>query len=100
LQAPEEPWNPTFLDLVLGRVKQQPQQQKEKESLPPAVPMRQLLALNKPEWYFVVLGIFAAAILGAAQPTLSIVFSTMLEVCMRILCVRVCVSISTLLDSW
>ena len=81
LQAPEEPWNPTFLDLVLGRVKQQPQQLKEQESLPPAVPLRQLLELNKPEWYLVVLGVFAAAVLGAVQPTLSIIFSRMLEVC-------------------
>jgi len=81
LQAPEEPWNPTFLDLVLGRVKQQPQQLKEQGSLPQAVPLRKLLELNKPEWYFVVLGIFAAAVLGAVQPTLSIIFSRMLEVC-------------------
>ena len=37
--------------------------------------MLKVLALNKPEWYFIVIGCIASLISGAVQPAFSIVFS-------------------------
>ncbi|NXO70939.1 MDR1 protein, partial [Phainopepla nitens] len=41
----------------------------------PAVSYLKILALNKPEWFCVLLGIIAAAVIGAVNPTFAVVFA-------------------------
>ncbi|XP_009905550.2 ATP-binding cassette sub-family B member 5 [Dryobates pubescens] len=45
----------------------------EEENLP-AVPYSRILALNKPEWLYVLLGVIAAAISGAVHPAFAVIF--------------------------
>ncbi|XP_051465832.1 ATP-binding cassette sub-family B member 5 isoform X2 [Apus apus] len=47
--------------------------QLEEENLP-AVPYSRILALNKPEWLYVLLGVIAAAISGAVHPAFAVIF--------------------------
>ena len=42
--------------------------------------MLKVLAMNKPEWYFIIIGCFASLISGAVQPAFSIVFSKAIAV--------------------
>lgn len=46
------------------------------------IKFRELLALNIPDWYLVLLGVVCAAILGALFPLMAIIFSGILEVSM------------------
>lgn len=69
------------MDLILGRIEQPEEQAKDKKMTSPSIGFWQLLALNKPEWYFVVTGVLSAGVVGATHPTLAIVFSRMLQVC-------------------
>ena len=81
---------------MLGRIEQPQEQPKDKRPPPPRLRFWQLLALNKPEWYLVVTGVLFSAVVGATQPTLSIFFSRMLEVCHFIcLFVRLYICISS-----
>ncbi|NXN78765.1 MDR1 protein, partial [Bombycilla garrulus] len=41
----------------------------------PDVPYLKILALNKPEWFCVLLGIVAAAVIGAVNPTFAVIFA-------------------------
>ncbi|XP_056340958.1 ATP-binding cassette sub-family B member 5 isoform X2 [Oenanthe melanoleuca] len=45
----------------------------EEENLP-AVPYSKILALNKPEWFYVLLGMIASAVIGAVNPTFAVIF--------------------------
>nr|XP_009929666.1 PREDICTED: ATP-binding cassette sub-family B member 5 [Opisthocomus hoazin] len=45
----------------------------EEENLP-AVPYTRILALNKPEWLYVLLGVIAAAISGGVHPAFAVIF--------------------------
>ncbi|XP_035418388.1 ATP-binding cassette sub-family B member 5 [Cygnus atratus] len=45
----------------------------EEENLP-AVPYSKILALNKPEWLYVLLGVIAAAISGGVHPAFAVIF--------------------------
>ncbi|CAM9221766.1 unnamed protein product [Bubo scandiacus] len=45
----------------------------EKENLP-AVPYSRILALNKPEWLYVLLGVIAAAVSGGVHPAFAVLF--------------------------
>ncbi|KAM8810396.1 ATP-binding cassette sub-family B member 5 [Eudromia elegans] len=45
----------------------------EEENLP-AVSYSRILALNKPEWPYVTLGVIAAAVLGGVHPTFAVIF--------------------------
>ncbi|XP_074939105.1 ATP-binding cassette sub-family B member 5 isoform X11 [Phalacrocorax aristotelis] len=45
----------------------------EEENLP-AVPYSRILALNKPEWLYVLLGVIAAAVSGGVHPAFSVIF--------------------------
>ncbi|XP_009569142.2 ATP-dependent translocase ABCB1 isoform X2 [Cuculus canorus] len=45
----------------------------EEENLP-AVSYLRILALNKPEWPYVLLGVIAAAVIGAVHPAFAVVF--------------------------
>ncbi|XP_068863189.1 ATP-binding cassette sub-family B member 5 isoform X2 [Aphelocoma coerulescens] len=45
----------------------------EEENLP-AVPYLKILALNKPEWFYVLLGVIAAAVIGAVHPAFAVIF--------------------------
>ncbi|XP_032847569.2 ATP-binding cassette sub-family B member 5 [Tyto alba] len=45
----------------------------EEENLP-AVPYSRILALNKPEWLYVLLGMIAAAISGGVHPAFAVIF--------------------------
>ncbi|XP_009482160.2 ATP-binding cassette sub-family B member 5 [Pelecanus crispus] len=45
----------------------------EEENLP-AVPYLRILALNKPEWLYVLLGVIAAAISGGVHPAFAVIF--------------------------
>ncbi|NWV27208.1 MDR1 protein, partial [Origma solitaria] len=40
----------------------------------PAVPYWRILALNKPEWLYVLLGVIAAAVIGAVHPAFAVIF--------------------------
>ncbi|NWV67954.1 MDR1 protein, partial [Malurus elegans] len=40
----------------------------------PAVPYSRILALNKPEWLYVLLGVIAAAVIGAVHPAFAVIF--------------------------
>ncbi|XP_009993265.1 PREDICTED: multidrug resistance protein 1-like [Chaetura pelagica] len=55
---------------VFGKKKNK---QLEEENLP-AVPYSRILALNKPEWLYVLLGVIAAAISGAVHPAFAVIF--------------------------
>ncbi len=39
-----------------------------------------VIALNKPEWYFILFGCIGAIVTGAIQPVFSIVFSKLVSV--------------------
>ncbi|NWZ66808.1 MDR1 protein, partial [Acrocephalus arundinaceus] len=43
------------------------------ENLPP-VSYLKILALNKPEWFYVLLGVIAAAVIGAVHPAFAVIF--------------------------
>ncbi|XP_050174693.1 ATP-binding cassette sub-family B member 5 [Myiozetetes cayanensis] len=45
----------------------------EEENLPD-VPYSRILALNKPEWLYLLLGVIAAAVIGAVHPTFAVIF--------------------------
>ncbi|NXB19755.1 MDR1 protein, partial [Rhagologus leucostigma] len=45
----------------------------QEENLP-AVPYLKILALNKPEWFYVLLGVIAAAVIGAVHPAFAVIF--------------------------
>ncbi|KAM4702863.1 ATP-dependent translocase ABCB1-like [Rhinophrynus dorsalis] len=50
---------------------------KNKDQVPedlPNVSLSKILALNKPEWYYIVIGIIAAAISGGIYPTFAVIF--------------------------
>ena len=44
------------------------------------VTFKELLKLNLPDWYYVVLGVIASALFGALFPSLSVLFSDLLGV--------------------
>ncbi|XP_041322473.1 ATP-binding cassette sub-family B member 5 [Pyrgilauda ruficollis] len=54
-----------------GKTKKQ--KEVEEENLP-AVPYLKILALNKPEWFYVLLGVIAAAVIGAVHPAFAVIF--------------------------
>ncbi|XP_071661151.1 ATP-binding cassette sub-family B member 5 isoform X2 [Patagioenas fasciata] len=58
--------------------KKKPSRKKEKKELEeenlPVVPYSRILALNKPEWLYVLLGVIAAAISGGVYPAFAVVF--------------------------
>ena len=54
---------------------------RDKKEKVPKVPFRELLKLNKPDWYLVLLGIICSAIIGCLFPLMAILFSAVLEVC-------------------
>ncbi|XP_065484687.1 ATP-binding cassette sub-family B member 5 [Caloenas nicobarica] len=58
--------------------KKKPSRKKEKKELEeenlPAVPYSRILALNKPEWLYVLLGVIAAAISGGVHPAFAVIF--------------------------
>ncbi|XP_065609379.1 ATP-binding cassette sub-family B member 5 [Cyrtonyx montezumae] len=45
----------------------------EEENLP-AVPYSRILALNKPEWLYVLMGVIAAAVSGGVHPAFAVIF--------------------------
>uniref|UniRef100_A0A8C8BB02 ATP-binding cassette sub-family B member 5 n=1 Tax=Otus sunia TaxID=257818 RepID=A0A8C8BB02_9STRI len=51
----------------------------EKENLP-AVPYSRILALNKPEWLYVLLGVIAAAVSGGVHPAFAVLFGKIIGV--------------------
>ncbi|XP_068065362.1 ATP-binding cassette sub-family B member 5 isoform X1 [Anomalospiza imberbis] len=53
--------------------KKKKQKEVEEENLPP-VPYLKILALNKPEWFYVLLGVIAAAVIGAVHPAFAVIF--------------------------
>lgn len=59
------------------RKSQKKKEPEEKEDLPPA-PFSRLLALNKPEWCFIILGVIASAICGGIYPTFAVIFGMMI----------------------
>uniref|UniRef100_A0A8C0AX13 ABC-type xenobiotic transporter n=1 Tax=Buteo japonicus TaxID=224669 RepID=A0A8C0AX13_9AVES len=58
--------------------KKQPSGKKKKKELEeenlPAVPYSRILALNKPEWLYVLLGVIAAAVSGGVHPAFAVIF--------------------------
>jgi hypothetical protein len=42
--------------------------------------LKKVLALNKPEWHFILAGCIASIITGASQPAISIIFSKVISV--------------------
>ncbi|NXI23338.1 MDR1 protein, partial [Sterrhoptilus dennistouni] len=40
----------------------------------PAVSFLKILALNKPEWFYVLVGVIAAAVIGAVHPAFAVIF--------------------------
>jgi len=52
----------------------------EKEEKLPDPSMGRIMALNKPEWYIIVIGCVAALVQGGIQPAFAIIFSTILGV--------------------
>ncbi|XP_030088446.2 ATP-binding cassette sub-family B member 5 isoform X2 [Serinus canaria] len=53
--------------------KKKKQKEVEEENIPD-VPYLKILALNKPEWFYVLLGVIAAAVIGAVHPAFAVVF--------------------------
>ncbi|XP_054129759.1 ATP-binding cassette sub-family B member 5 isoform X2 [Melozone crissalis] len=54
--------------------KKKKQKEVEEENLP-AVSYLKILALNKPEWFYVLLGVIAAAVIGAVHPAFAVIFA-------------------------
>uniref|UniRef100_A0A8C0AWX8 ABC-type xenobiotic transporter n=1 Tax=Buteo japonicus TaxID=224669 RepID=A0A8C0AWX8_9AVES len=46
----------------------------------PAVPYSRILALNKPEWLYVLLGVIAAAVSGGVHPAFAVIFGKIIGV--------------------
>ena len=44
------------------------------------VPLLKVMALNKQEWYIILIGCISLTITGACQPVLSIIFSKVVSV--------------------
>lgn len=53
---------------------------KKKDQDVPEVSFLELLKLNKPDWYIVLVGVIGAAIMGCLFPLMSIIFSDVLRV--------------------
>uniref|UniRef100_A0A8C9NLU7 ABC-type xenobiotic transporter n=1 Tax=Serinus canaria TaxID=9135 RepID=A0A8C9NLU7_SERCA len=53
---------------------------KKSEENIPDVPYLKILALNKPEWFYVLLGVIAAAVIGAVHPAFAVVFGKIIGV--------------------
>ena len=53
---------------------------KPKEEKLPTLSFLELLKLNQPDWYLVLIGVIASAIIGALFPVMSILFSEVLRV--------------------
>lgn len=51
----------------------------QEENLP-AVPYSRILALNKPEWLYVLLGVIAAAVSGGVHPAFAVIFGKIIGV--------------------
>ena len=51
---------------------------------------KELIKLNFPDWYFVLIGIVCSAIIGALFPLMAILFSEVLRVGQNIGYIRVC----------
>ncbi|XP_069504348.1 ATP-dependent translocase ABCB1-like [Ambystoma mexicanum] len=58
-------------------IKKAKKEEEEAEPLP-TVPFSRLLALNKPEWCFIILGVIASAICGGIYPTFAVIFGKMI----------------------
>uniref|UniRef100_A0A7M4FAJ1 Multidrug resistance protein 1-like n=1 Tax=Crocodylus porosus TaxID=8502 RepID=A0A7M4FAJ1_CROPO len=53
--------------------------EREEEKLP-AVPYSRILALNKPEWWYILFGVTAAAISGGVYPAFAVIFGKIIGV--------------------
>ena len=51
----------------------------KKEKLP-KVPFKELLRLNRPDWYLVLMGVICSAIIGCLFPLMAILFRDVLAV--------------------
>ena len=63
----------------LAKLIRRKKSKKEKEDIP-KVSFLELLKLNKPDWYLVLIGVIGSAILGVLFPMLAILFSNVLSV--------------------
>eukprot|EP00955_Chlamydomonas_euryale_P049275 354214-Chlamydomonas_euryale.AAC.1 len=45
---------------------------------PPQVPLSRLVAMNKPEWLYIIVGSIAAAAVGCVQPSFALIISVMI----------------------
>uniref|UniRef100_A0A663MQY4 ABC-type xenobiotic transporter n=1 Tax=Athene cunicularia TaxID=194338 RepID=A0A663MQY4_ATHCN len=57
----------------------------EKENLPD-VPYSRILALNKPEWLYILLGVIAAAVSGGVHPAFAVLFGKIIGVSLGFFC--------------
>ena len=57
--------------------KRRPSMKKEK---PPSISYLQLLKLNKPDWFLVLVGVLFSAVIGCLFPLISLLFSEVLRV--------------------
>ena len=64
---------------LLRRSRRSPDDDDEVEELD-QIKFLELLALNLPDWYLVVLGVLGSALLGALFPLMAVIFSGVLEV--------------------
>ena len=55
-------------------------QKKEEEESLPDPPMTRIMAMNAPDWPYILGGCFCALINGAIQPTFAVVFSEIIAV--------------------
>ncbi|XP_059173798.1 ATP-dependent translocase ABCB1-like isoform X1 [Physella acuta] len=53
---------------------------KEEEEKLTNAPFTRLMALNSPEWYFIILGCFGSIVNGGVQPAFAVIFSKILAV--------------------
>ncbi|XP_075422827.1 ATP-dependent translocase ABCB1-like isoform X2 [Ascaphus truei] len=57
-----------------SRSKESSEKMEEKQQELPDVTLSKILALNKPEWLYIVIGVIAAAVCGGIYPTFAVIF--------------------------
>lgn len=78
--APSEKAKESKKKVVLDRQKSQNQDKEEEKEDLPTSPWSKIMAMNGPETPYIVVGIFFAAITGAAQPLFAVVFAEILTI--------------------
>uniref|UniRef100_A0A7R9VCA0 Uncharacterized protein n=1 Tax=Chlamydomonas euryale TaxID=1486919 RepID=A0A7R9VCA0_9CHLO len=65
-------------DVEMAKADKEDGGEEEKKPKPVDVPLSRLVAMNKPEWLYIIVGSIAAAAVGCVQPSFALIISVMI----------------------